>query len=709
MLKEQLARLPFLRFLLPFITGILLAFIIGRLPAIGLALAISAFILLGLLLFVLLRVFSFRGRWLFGAVLSVMMMLTSFILVQFKMDAADRIESNFAGEALVADVLDMPGAGNNSVRIAAKVRAVKKAGQWTRTGFRILVYLEKDSLVDAPGPGSSLLINGGIKDFYTAGNPGEFDYPRYMRDRGFYGSVYAGRNDWKSIERKSGFSLLIISARIREYLFYKLGTRLEGEELAVCSALLLGKRDYLSEEVRDSFSRAGVMHVMAVSGLHVGIIYLLLYYLFFFMDGFRKGRFLRISLILIFLWLYALITGLSPSVLRATIMFSFLVIGQNLGRNTNIYNNLALSAFILLLINPFLLRNAGFQLSYLAVGGIVFLYPRIYALLSPKFLLIDKLWSLFCLSLSAQLSTFPLVIYYFHQFPNLFFISNIVVIPLVGIIIYLGFLSYILSFSNILFDIFTYLLNLVSAAVVLFVKYMGTPDIAVSSHLYLDIASVLLIYMTMIFAGIYFVYKRKSYAVAALALLVVFAAYSMLLNLKAEQSSSFAVLNAGRQGLVRITEGRKSYVFVSEHGRENQEAIYYALAGLDNKMRIRSEKICFRSGEKSSSFINNDCTEGKTFSVEGDLLVFSGMKVYLTDIKSIPRYNFPAVQKIDMLILSGPGRAKASDMLAVFRPGIVIFDSSVPAYLSAKLSKEFRDKHISSYDVRKQGAFYMKE
>ena len=178
------------------------------------------------------------------------------------------------------------------------------------------------------------------------------------------------------------------------------------------------------------------MHVLAVSGLHVGIIFFILNFLLTPLN--RNKRLLKIKLFLLVgaLWFYAFLTGLSPSVMRSCTMFSFIVVGENLNKRTNIYNTLAASAFLLMLINPLIIFGAGFQLSYIAVISIVFFQPRLAALVAVKNRILKYVWDLFTVSVAVQIGTAPISIFYFHQFPVYFWLSNFIVIPGAALILY---------------------------------------------------------------------------------------------------------------------------------------------------------------------------------------------------------------------------------------------------------------------------------
>src|SRR5690606_24095560 len=221
----------------------------------------------------------------------------------------------------------------------------------------------------------------------------------------------------------------------------------------IINALLLGQRQDIPEEVYNNYTSAGAIHILAVSGLHVGIILLLINFILNPLENLKNGQFIKLILILLLLWSFAIIAGLSASVVRAVTMFSFVAYAMHIKRATNIYNILAISMFFLLLFKPSFLFDVGFQLSYIAVFAIVWIQPVLYKWWTPKLRPVNNLWQLFTVTIAAQIGVIPLSLYYFHQFPGLFFVSNLVIIPFLGIILGLGLLVIILALLNILPDL----------------------------------------------------------------------------------------------------------------------------------------------------------------------------------------------------------------------------------------------------------------
>jgi competence protein ComEC len=291
-----------------------------------------------------------------------------------------------------------------------------------------------------------------FQEIYPPLNPGQFNYKAYLEKQYIYHQLNISKKELLKI--KSNMSTVFgIAHRIREHINLKLKTYpFKTDELAIINAILLGQRQDIDENVYKSYTNAGAVHILAISGLHIGIILLLLSTLLKPLEKFRKGLLIKTIILVLILWSFAVIAGLSASVTRAVTMFSIVAISMHLKRPTNIYNTLAISVFILLLFKPLFLFDVGFQLSYLAVIGIVSVDPYLYRLWIPKNWLLRKYWHTFTVTISAQLGIIPISIFYFNQFPGLFFISNLIIIPVLGLILGLGILVILLAILNILPD-----------------------------------------------------------------------------------------------------------------------------------------------------------------------------------------------------------------------------------------------------------------
>src|SRR5690606_17140896 len=243
------------------------------------------------------------------------------------------------------------------------------------------------------------------------------------------------------LKRNEGNPLISYALQLRQKLVKRFSRFIENKDAAaVASTLILGYRADLSREVLNAYAATGTMHVLSVSGMHVGILFFFLDFMLKWMNKRKSLRILKTLLLLAIIWLYALITGFSAAVCRAALMLSFVIVGKAIHRRTNTYNLLAISAVMLLIYNPYFLLDVGFQLSYLAVAGLIYFYSNIYHAFYVENFFAAKTWSCISLSLAAQLATFPLSMYYFHQFPFYFLLSNLFIILPTVVIMYSGLL-----------------------------------------------------------------------------------------------------------------------------------------------------------------------------------------------------------------------------------------------------------------------------
>ncbi len=301
----------------------------------------------------------------------------------------------------------------------------------------LLVYFRKDPIITTFLPGDILKIRCRPDKILNRGNPNEFDYRFYMENHGIKHFAYAGAGDITGHlipkHRKLIHSSLITREKIIS-MYKERGIR--GDTLALVAAITLGQKNMLGPEQKQNFIRAGIMHIMAVSGLHAVILSLFVFNLLFFLKG--RLNFLRSLITILFLWMFAFVTGLTPSVLRATIMFTFLQGGQMMQRKVNSINSVLASAFVLFLMRPSVLFDAGFLLSYSAVIFIIRFYRQMYLKLDLKNWLVDKIWQSSVVTIVAQAGTLPLTIMLFNRFPTWFILTNIIIVPLSSLLIIIG-------------------------------------------------------------------------------------------------------------------------------------------------------------------------------------------------------------------------------------------------------------------------------
>ena len=301
---------------------------------------------------------------------------------------------------------------------------------------KLFLYVRKEAMDTVYRYGDRLSVKASYFPVNPPGNPEEFDYRSYLRKQGIYSHAFASTADIQLMVNEPPNEVMAYAFAVRSRVKAIIGEVIpEEREQAILLALLVGIKDRIDNETKAAYSSAGAMHVLAVSGLHVGILYILINALLGFLKKNSVGKVGFIFIATMLIWTYALVTGFSPSVLRASVMFSVILISQTVGKHSNIYNSLGVAAFILLLYDPYLIYSVGFQLSFAAVFGIVFLQPRLVCLLAPSGMITRYLWEITCVSIAAQLATFPLTVFYFHQFPTYFLVSNLIVIPAAALIL----------------------------------------------------------------------------------------------------------------------------------------------------------------------------------------------------------------------------------------------------------------------------------
>lgn len=373
----------------------------------------------------------------FGVALAIFLMATGYILrTEERRRPGDMVKR---GQIVSVRLSAFPEKKNSSCSFIASIISAADDDSIYYPRGSMMLWFMSDTIPSGWSPGDRMLLRITPRPVVNNGNPCEFNYRRYLEGQGVRYMAFFRASDiisYRSADHRSLRESSLIVAHGMIETFRRAG--LSGEELGLVTALIIGDKELLDKEKLTSFSRAGAMHVMAVSGLHVGMISIALSFLLFFLRG--RGRVVRALIIVTALWGFAFITGMSPSVLRATIMFTFLQAGSLLNRPATGMNNLLASAFILTALHPAVVFEAGFQLSYLAVAFILAFYHRLYMLVRVKNRIVNYLWQTAAISLIAQAGTLALTVRLFNIFPLLFLLSNIVVIPITFMVMVLAML-----------------------------------------------------------------------------------------------------------------------------------------------------------------------------------------------------------------------------------------------------------------------------
>ncbi|MDG1037570.1 MAG: ComEC/Rec2 family competence protein [Polaribacter sp.] len=406
---------------------------------------------------------------------------------------------------LILQIYSVLKSGNYYHKYEAKVLKVddKKA-----TGT-ILLNIKKDSTSIPLKVDNQLLLKPVLKELIPPLNPNQFNYKSYLAKQGIHHELFSEKGQFLKLNSKKS-TLLGLSAKFRNQIQESLNDyNFKKNELSVISALLLGQRQDISKELIKDYQRAGAVHILAVSGLHVGVILLILAFIFKPVERLKYGKFLKTIIIVFLLWMFAFIAGLSASVVRAVTMFTFLAIGMSFKRKNVVEFSFISSMFFLLLIKPMFLFDVGFQLSYAAVFGILWTQPKMYNVWKPRFKIFDFFWQLVTVSIAAQIGILPLSIYYFQQFPGLFLASNLVVIPFLGAILIGGVLVIILSLLNILPQFLADFYGIIISSMNAFISWVSHQEEFLFKEISISF-QLMLCWYAVIFLCVYFLLRKTT-------------------------------------------------------------------------------------------------------------------------------------------------------------------------------------------------------
>lgn len=640
---------------------------------------------------------SLNKELLFGGLLYLTVFLGGVNIVIFKTSKNDHLhyqKHNQHAEEYIIQVVDLPKEKPNSIQVIAEVQQVIDTNQrLTTTKGHVLLYFAKDSLSANILQGDKLIIRSQLDDIAEPINPGQFNYKQYLSFNQIYQQGFVQETNFHKIESGS-FSIMQFAGKCRNSLLTVLKDNgLSGDELAVASALILGYKDDLGEELKHSYSSAGATHVLAVSGLHVGIIFLVLSFLFNLFDKNDKYKVIKSLLLIISLWAYATLTGLSPSVMRAATMFSFVAAGSMLKKKASIYNTLATSAFVLLIFNPFLIMEVGFQLSYLAVLGIVYFQNIIYKSLFFKRKIPNYIWTITSVSIAAQLTTFPLGLLYFHQFPTYFFISNLFVIPGAMLIIGLGIgvfifgaIPYIGTFLGFLLSYFIYFMNT-------FIISIDTLPHSLIEGVSISIKECWLIYLIIIFFVISYESRKMKFLILSLIGIIIFIGIDLSEDYRLTNHKEITIYQIKNEPNIDFIS-LESHTFISNQSLINNKSamlfnVHHHWFDLDLSKPIEHEFT--------------DTFESDNLIAESGYYQF-----YNTTLYHLTSTNFPIISNnIDILYISTSEKIDISNLLNSITPKVIVIGNNCN-WQTRQALKVLPNDNIKSHSLKEKGAFTYK-
>lgn len=681
---EFLSRNPYVRIIVPFIIGIVFCCYIHTPYAISLA-ALMATVPVAI------AAYRKRVRYTLGWLCGMVLFLCFFALgnLVYAIHTKPELQISTSQCEYRACVLTTPKKSSKASKVDLQIEAIDMFGTWQEYNAKIAGTIMNDSLAEQLKAGQTIVFSAQISPLDAPKNPFGFDYSQYLQLNGIDGSIFLNSGEWRiADENVKGIKQRALNMR-QKLVGLLEDAGLEGNELGLASTLVLGYKNNIDAEIKEAYMNAGAMHVLAVSGMHVGIVCTALEIIMKILGGCRLLRIKRLAIIAL-LWCYAFITGLSPSVMRATVMFSFVMFGKVAGKNINIYNSLAASAFFLLIYNPSLLFQAGFQLSYVAVIGIVFFQPRIVRLIRirKKNKLLKYLWELTAVSIAAQIATFPFCLYYFERTPVYFWLSNIIVSPSATIMIFLTLLLLAVSPIAILSKSVGFVTAWVAKSMNRIMMDISNLPFSTIENAYITIPQAVAVGVAIVSATIWLVTKKGNWLLASLSAVLVFFIPVSLNKLDGCNTQAICIYYSPKNPLIQVVDGNNSYwlnkLDISKRinpmvkgGNEFWNAMRFKAIGNDGqdigKMRVFNGFFCF--GDKTGMILND----------------------------STKRFSIKAPMMLDYLIVTGEPKIKVRDMPDRLSFRNVIIDASVKPWIAKDWERKF--KKCNTYNVKRQGAY----
>lgn len=598
-----------------------------------------------------------------------------------------------SAKAYKAVIVGVPEEKAKSLRCKLEVYNVWTGEKWRPAAGLVNAYVDKEkgSILTY---GDLIYVDGKPEVTAPPANPGEFDYKGYLVYNRIHHQQFVG-NDFELIGHQAPSLILEKANMLRTFCVDQIsGLITDRYARGVTLALVLGVKDDLDDELIQAFSATGAMHVLAVSGLHVGIIYAIV---FFFLKRLglskRKYKWALAVLSVLILWVYAFLTGLSPSVLRAVTMFTFVAFGRALSRHSNIYNTLAASAMALLCYNPYLIMSVGFQLSYLAVFGIVYLQPKLYQLIEVKHTILDKIWAITCVSIAAQVATAPLSLLYFHQFPSYFLLSNLFIIPAAFIILLNGLLLLVTSGISFLATPLAWLLTKIITLVNGLVIWVSSWPGSTLNGIYLSILDTWLIYALLVCLILTVAKRRFHYLKYATLMAILFTASQLFHYIDYSNSKEFSVMNISNTNVLDFRSGFEVKMISDTLFQKDIDK---------QRFNLYPKRLISGTNQKTSE--DGLQIEEIDFAF-AKLMVFDG-KVFLHLSKPITdRYKPEVPIEVDCLILGNNALADLSILEGRVSFSELIIDTTNSWYVDNQLVNQSAEMNIKYHSVRKNGYY----
>lgn len=643
----------------------------------------------GLLLTLLTSIF-FRNALLRGISACLLLFLSGWVLTYHKtvINNPEHFANQGAFTHYQAIVIANAEIKPKTYKVEAEIQQVRISEKWQKANGKILLYFNKAE-AKRPQYGDVFLIKNRPSEIDPPRNPEEFDYQQFLHNKGIYAQHFLWNKEYLQIGHQTPSPILNIAYKANIYADSVFKVHLKDKkEYGVAKAMIVGMRDDVDSELLESYSASGAIHVLSVSGMHVGILFLVLAFaLKRIKTRVKYGNWVFTIIVLILLWAYAVFTGLSSTVLRATVMFSFIQIGTTINRRHNIYNILAVSALVLLCYNPYWLADVGFQLSYLAILGIVYLHPYLNQLINPTNPIIRVLWEGTIVCFAAQLFTAPLSIYYFHQFPSYFLIANPFVAFFSFGILPVGLLLLIFASVPLVANILACILKW--SCLLLNETIFGIEKLPLSTlkGFSISVPELLAWYAVIFLVIAFFRHSELKYLRVSVLLLAGLSLVNIYEDYQQSRQKQLTFHFIPRQTGISIIDG-KSVTFIADSGVVDNKKVYnFHLKNYYDKQGVSNQNLL-----NIAAYTNR---QGLTF------LDFEGKKIVW--LQKPFKGNLQG--KAHYVLLSNNAVRNLSHSFAGFQTELIIVDNSNKDYLIDKLKHQADSLCLNLVTLRDRGAY----
>jgi len=577
---------------------------------------------------------------------------------------------------------------SNSQKAMAKVTTLKKGNKNIPCKGYIVVYFPKETSLSLD-VGSQIIFARPLQEIQSEGNPGGFDYKRFCLFQDITHQVFLKKGDFIVLDKRNPSLLDETLFTLRKKILSVLRQYIRGErEYGLAEALLIGYKDDLDKSLVQSYTNTGVVHIIAISGMHIALIYWLLDLLCQPLKKLKYSKWFVTLIIISGLWLFSLLAGAQASVLRSAVMFTCIVIGKNFSRSSSIYNTLAVSAFILLCYNPFWLWDVGFQLSYAAVLSIVIFVKPVYSWFYIKNKILDFIWKLNAVSIAAQLLTTPFSLYHFHQFPNFFLLSNFAAVPLSSIIVLGEIFLCSTFFFPFLASVSGKFLSQLIWAMNSYIERIESLPCSLWPGLEINITQAIILIITIIGFAYFFLEKQKIGAWMGLFSMLFLMTLRSLSFSNCIRQQKIIVYNIPKHQAIDLVAGR-SYLFIGD-------SVLAANNSLQN-LHLNPSRMLYRTS--SVDYLKQViCNENLIEFSTKKILLFNRNLFFDTTSKKI---------RIDLLIVSNNPKLNLLRLSRTFSIKQIVFDGSAKAKRIENWIKDCISLRIPYHDTSKKGAFVM--